>query len=332
MRRRPGTGLLLLMALPAALHGQEMRQPDPQLQIERTPPPGQLPLEGRMKVLMSRRARLGFSANMRARETDSIGVLVQAVAPNGPAARAGLRSGDIITQLNGLSLVVPGRTDGSEVSLPGLRLSELATDLEPGDSVSLAFRRGTQRRTILVVAGEEPAFMWGGPDGPLGYLTGDDPENQFFRLQVERTPGYGVAGLDSLRIQLDGASPGELGGPDGAMRLRIDSMRIRERTRFPSPMMFMVGSPLADLELVPLNPDLGRYFGTKEGILVINVPAGSQLRLKPGDVVLRVNGRAPSNPVHLLKILRSYDPGESVQLEIMRMKKRETIVGQAGSR
>ena len=79
-----------------------------------------------------------------------------------------------------------------------------------------------------------------------------------------------------------------------------------------------------------VDASLGRYFGTTDGILVISVPESSRLGLKPGDVVLRVDGRALAGPAHLLRILRSYDPGESIRLVIMRMKKRVTIAGQAG--
>ncbi len=327
------TVCLALAILPTSLLAQEPRHPDPRepVQVERTPMPGELPMQGRIQILMSRRARLGISANMRVRETDSIGVLIQAVAPNGPAARAGLRSGDIITHLNGQPLVVPDPTGTIEVSLPGLRLQELVSALEPGDSVSVQFRRGPTRKTVLVVAGEEPAFAWGGPDGPLGYLVDGDGNTRVFNLNIDPSNGFGVNGLDSLRVQLEGPD-GPPPGRGGFTRMKMDSLRTRERTRFPPPMMFMEGSPLADLELAPLNRDLGRYFGTTAGILVIDVPANSHLGLKPGDVVLQVNGRIPTGPVHLLRILRSYDPGESVRLEIMRMKKRETIIGQAGER
>jgi S1-C subfamily serine protease len=95
---------------------------------------------------------------------------------------------------------------------------------------------------------------------------------------------------------------------------------------------FLYGSPLADLELAPLNPDLGRYFGATEGILVISVPVDSELKLKGGDVVLAVDGRKPASPSHLLRILRSYDQGETFKLDILRNGKRETVPGRVGDR
>ena len=97
-----------------------------------------------------------------------------------------------------------------------------------------------------------------------------------------------------------------------------------------SPMLS--GSRLADLELAPLNPDLGRYFGATEGILVISAPKESELHLKGGDVVLAVDGRKPAGPSHLLRILRSYERGESFKLDVLRNGKRETITGQVGGK
>jgi S1-C subfamily serine protease len=92
----------------------------------------------------------------------------------------------------------------------------------------------------------------------------------------------------------------------------------------------LVRSPLARLELAPLNPDLGQYFGTTEGVLVIRAPKGGSLALKGGDVVQAVDGRKPSGPSHLLRIMRSYDRGETFKLDILRNKKRETVTAKLG--
>ena len=89
-------------------------------------------------------------------------------------------------------------------------------------------------------------------------------------------------------------------------------------------------SPLARLELAPLNPDLGQYFGATDGVLVISAPADSALGLKGGDVVLAVDGRKPAGPSHLLRILRSYETGESFKLDILRSHKRETLTARLG--
>ncbi len=87
------------------------------------------------QVLTSRRARLGISVNLRARDTDSIGALVSSVTPNGPAAKAGIRSGDVIIKLAGTSLLDGQARTNIDDSAPGLRLTELAARLEPNDTI-----------------------------------------------------------------------------------------------------------------------------------------------------------------------------------------------------
>ena len=95
--------------------------------------------------------------------------------------------------------------------------------------------------------------------------------------------------------------------------------------RMPGMALEWFGEPWGDLELVSLNPDLGDYFGTKEGILVVKAPADSTLPLKGGDVILSIGGRKPTSQSHAMRILRSYEPGESVSIDILRKQKRMSL-------
>lgn len=233
-----------------------------------------------MQFVMSRRARLGLKVNLRARETDSVGAYVDAVTPNGPAAKAGIHSGDIITKLDGKSVLDGTEGDGARESLPGIRLIELAAELEPNDTVAVELRRGKETRNFSVVTTDEPTVMFRGRGARMA-------------------PPFPEAEFEG---------------------------------RFGGTAMFLYGSPLADVELAPLNPELGQYFGTTAGVLVISAPKGTELGLKGGDVVLSVDGRKPESPSHLLRILRSYEQGENFKTEILRNKKRETVVGRVGDR
>jgi predicted metalloprotease with PDZ domain len=78
---------------------------------------------------------------------------------------------------------------------------------------------------------------------------------------------------------------------------------------------------LADLELATLTPQLGRYFGTDKGVLVVRAPEGGGLKLQDGDVILAIDGREPTSGSHATRILASYQPGEKVTLKIVRDRK-----------
>jgi len=79
------------------------------------------------------------------------------------------------------------------------------------------------------------------------------------------------------------------------------------------------------IELVSLNADLGAYFGTPDGVLVVRASEDSTLPLKGGDVIMAIGGRKPTSPMHAMRILRSYDEGETVSIDVLRKQKRSTL-------
>lgn len=77
--------------------------------------------------------------------------------------------------------------------------------------------------------------------------------------------------------------------------------------------------PLGEMELVSLTPQLGRYFGTDKGVLVVRAP--KDFKLEDGDVILAIDGRAPTSGSHATRILGSYQPGEKISIKLMRQQK-----------
>ena len=75
-------------------------------------------------------------------------------------------------------------------------------------------------------------------------------------------------------------------------------------------------------EFLDLSPELGRYFGTPKGLLVVHAPKDERLKLQDGDVILDIDGRIPTSGSHALQILNSYRAGETLKLHIMRQQKR----------
>lgn len=80
-----------------------------------------------------------------------------------------------------------------------------------------------------------------------------------------------------------------------------------------------------DMELVKLTDRLGSYFGTSKGLLIVRAPTREEIGLQDGDVILNIDGREPTSVSHAMRILGSYEPGESVKLEIMRDRRRRTV-------
>lgn len=84
-------------------------------------------------------------------------------------------------------------------------------------------------------------------------------------------------------------------------------------------------SGFLSLELVPLTPKLGQYFGTDRGLLVVRAADAPGLPLEEGDVLQTIDGRTPESASHALRILRSYQPGEKVKLGVLRQRKSLTL-------
>ena len=90
-------------------------------------------------------------------------------------------------------------------------------------------------------------------------------------------------------------------------------------------MWFGGASGFGDMEMVKLTERLGSYFGTDEGILIVRAPENDELNLQDGDVILSIDSRKPESVQHATRILRSYQSGETVNIEIMRDKRKRTV-------
>jgi hypothetical protein len=63
---------------------------------------------------------------------------------------------------------------------------------------------------------------------------------------------------------------------------------------------------VAGMELATLTPQLGTYFGTDTGVLVLRAPKNATFNLQDGDVILSIDGREPTSGSHATRILASY--------------------------
>ena len=196
------------------------------------------------------------------------GARVISVSPGGPAEQAGLRTGDVITSLDGKTVL------SSET--PGRVVTERMRDIKPDQKVKVVVLREGKSRDLVVVA------------RPIAV------ENQFFRA------GPGVVGPMS-------AMPGMPGMP---MTQQFHG--------------FFQGE-FGGMELASLTQKLGAYFGTSDGVLVVQAPDNAAFKLEDGDVIQSIDGRKPDDGAHAMRILRSYRGGEKLSVNVLRQRKPVTL-------
>lgn len=104
-----------------------------------------------MRGLAADRAVMGVTLAEGSR-ADTAGVRLESVDADSPAAKAGLKAGDVITEINGVSLKVAPQ-DAEDLALAGLaqrRLQRVLGKATPGDEVRLQVRSGSAARAVTV--------------------------------------------------------------------------------------------------------------------------------------------------------------------------------------
>ena len=209
--------------------------------------------------------------------------------------------------VKGVSIIAV--TPGSAAADAGLRAGDVITSVN-GETLAAADSEAATNRLLEFMQGVEEGdtldlkYIRDGKDGAVE-LEPKPIESQFFAFAGDGR-GFRAPLVPDFEVV-----PGAPGVPQE-----------------PTPMIFHWSSDgWGDMELVELSPGLGQYFGTDEGLLVVSAPTSSALQLEDGDVIQKIDGREPTSVRHALRILGSYQAGKSLELEIMRNKKRRTLDG-----
>jgi PDZ domain-containing protein len=214
-------------------------------------------------------------------------------------------------------------------------------------------QHATRKGTSFVFAGGQPVLGLNIEDSDFGvFVTGVTPNGPAAKAGV--TVGDTIVAINDVELaRIAGTrSPsaallGQIGtiAPGEDVKLRIlrggdyrDVVVKAGEGWLRQPFVFTGDRPVVRLnnwgaffsngqwsELVSLTPALGEYFGVSEGLLVVRAGRASELGFRDGDVIIDIAGREPQSPEHALRILASFEPGESLQAAIMRQKKRESL-------
>ena len=201
---------------------------------------------------------------------DKKGLRVAAVTPGGPADKAGVHDGDVITAVDGKALA--GEDGGDALH-----------DLKIGQGVKLAILHDGKSREVALKAERREPFAFSDAFGKGGLLPPDF--DQRMQMKVHDAMHRANDGMRELRLL----------------------------------------TPWWGLNLAALNPDLGGYFGTDQGVLVLSADADAYKGLKSGDVLQEVGGHAVKRPEDALRLLRDAPAGSEVKMQVLRQRKPVTL-------
>ena len=261
------------------------------------------------------------------------GIELVAVSPGGPAEKAGLRAGDIMVKIGGENLA-ERKSDAKAA------VFELMETVQAGDEIEVVVDRGNEVRAYGVVAEVREPASWQSmirmPETThIQRITGDGGERKFIieralvpeidedalaeRLEIieERMAEHG----ELLHSELSEIAPHWKGEYEFVIE---DFSDIGDQAFEGANIWF--GIPQAQgLELATINEELGEYFETDQGVLVLQAREENAYRLQPGDVILEVNGNTVSSPADFMRTLRSLEPGREIEIAIKRKGRSESL-------
>ncbi|MCX7553945.1 PDZ domain-containing protein [Marinicella sp. S1101] len=255
-------------------------------------------LDRKFTQVDNNKPRLGFMANVK-----DNGWEVVSVVPGSGADEAGLLSGDVITAI-----------DGQSTAKNGLGLTEfIANDHQEGAVSDVQVLRDGNELVLGITARvlDSPDVLmtldgnknWLSSSGKEFTFSSGDMDGLFSGLNVD------IEHLDKLIEDLG-------------------NREIHVVTTADADAYFFSGSKMNQWlgkkhHFSTITENLGKYFGTNKGVLVLEVDADNKLGLKDGDVIQAINGEDVNSPKDVVRIMSSFKSGESFEVEIMRDK--ETI-------
>ncbi|HEU0154226.1 MAG TPA: PDZ domain-containing protein, partial [Arenimonas sp.] len=233
--------------------------------------------------------RAGVGIVMSANEGGA-GVRIAAVTPDGPAARAGLRTGDVLVSVDGKAIDQRGET---AIGQARERLGEL----KAGQVLALGYTRDGKPATAKVTVadiGRLMVFQRGDADAARA-------------IAFERAKGRPLIDPDvAIEVERLRTAPCAPDSEDCSLPVLSQAFRW------------------SGLNLASVDARLGRYFGTDRGVLVLSGGDGLE-SLEPGDVIQRIDGDAVATPRDAMRALREQDAGEQVKVDVLRDRKARTV-------
>ncbi|AKC86154.1 PDZ domain-containing protein [Pseudoxanthomonas suwonensis] len=213
------------------------------------------------------------------------GVRIAGVTPGSGADKAGLKAGDRLLKVRGKAIAGGSgeqRVEDARKALAGL---------EKDKPVRIAYQREGRQHEVDVTPGATQA---------LAFTRAFPGSGEDFAAVFD---GAELARLKELGPQLRGevirlSRPGACQGDGCSVPLLAEALRWD------------------GLNLLALEPQLGRYFGTDRGVLVLS--QGALPGLQAGDVIQKIEGKAVATPREAMQAMTAKQPGEQARVTVVR--------------
>ena len=227
--------------------------------------------------------------------TSESGVIVRDVDEDMPAAKAGLKAGDVIVEY-----------DGEKVR-SARQLTRLVQETPSGRKVATVVTRDGARMTFTLApeaASMPSVYTFTAPRAPRSPRPPRPP-------RAPRAPEAPYFDYDFEMPEM----------PEMPEMLDMPSPRV-----FAMPRMEMFGAGRLGVSIQSLSDQMATYFGVEDGVLVTEVEedsAASKAGFKAGDVITKINGTVVEDTGDLIRALR--DASGEVSIEIARDRKTQTL-------
>jgi len=272
------------------------------------------------------------------------GIKIVGISPDGPAERAGLKTGDVLASLGGISLSAEDRQSARE------RVYEVMTEVDDGEEISVTVIRNDERLEFMITPEKREPASWAtyielplAPDAPGAPATAGTVPSTPAAPAAPAHVSAGHIAVPPINVTAVAAEAAELAREFELMEFHFDADDL-EDLQFeysfdfdPEALSEMSAAAMDQARIVfgsaaahgirfaELNPGLGQYFDTQRGLLVLDAAEGNAFGLKSGDVLLAIGDYEVNSTSDIIRALRDYDAGDPVSIDIKRNQRDETL-------
>jgi membrane-associated protease RseP (regulator of RpoE activity) len=260
---------------------------------------------------------------------DAGGVRIAGITPGSAAADGGLKSGDRITSIDGKSL----KAGDAAARVDEAR--ELLATLDAKTAVQLGYERDGKAQVAaltpkvgdrLLVVPEGAMF-----DGDMQVFSSDGGDVEVMLDRMPRAGGDTAPRVRISEIHAGGASGDPMRHAEWASAavapdVRREIIRLGSDCKGDDCRLPVLAEAFRwnGLNLASVDAELGRYFGTREGVLVLST--GKELEgLQAGDVIHRIGGKPVNNPREAMEALRAQPAEAKVPVEYLRDRSNRSV-------